>query len=236
VDTRQLKVEWALFDSKPLSEKIADVLRENIVSGNIQSGQKITENQVAKILNISRPPVREAFRILAGEGLITLIPRKGAFVSELSIREVREIYEMKAMMESFAARLAIPIIDKEEITKLDLILDLMKEKIEENSFEDIQKLNIEFHQKIIEMSKNQKLIRFYKSIILPIRKYQRLGLSAPSSWQISFQEHKNIVEAIKSKNAELAEKLAREHTMRAIQRVIDRLRHQKKLNHNNCKE
>jgi len=173
---------------------------------------------------------------LAGEGLITLIPRKGAFVSELSIREVREIYEMKAMMESFAARLAIPIIDKEEITKLDLILDLMKEKIEENSFEDIQKLNIEFHQKIIEMSKNQKLIRFYKSIILPIRKYQRLGLSAPSSWQISFQEHKNIVEAIKSKNAELAEKLAREHTMRAIQRVIDRLRHQKKLNHNNCKE
>jgi DNA-binding GntR family transcriptional regulator len=224
MDISQLKIKSELFDSKLMSEKIADVLRENVISGNIKGGEKLNESQLSDSLNISRPPIREAFRILATEGLITLVPRKGAFVSELSIREVKEIYEMKSMMESFATRLAISILDEKEISEIDSILDLMKKEIKKNNFKEIQRLNIEFHRKIIKMSKNQKLIHFYESIVLPIRRYQRLGLSAPSSWEISLTEHRNIVEAIKSKNIKLAEKLSRKHTMRATLRVIDRLR------------
>jgi DNA-binding GntR family transcriptional regulator len=102
----------------------------------------------------------------------------------------------------------------------------MEEMIKKNNFKKIQSLNIEFHRKIIEMSKNKKLIYFYESIIMPIRKYQRLGLSAPSSWKTSFKEHRDIVEAIRSRNIELAERLTREHTMRATLRVIDRLKRQ----------
>jgi len=226
MNLNQLKIKSGLFDSKLMSEKVADILRENIISGNIQPGEKITENQVANTLNISRPPIREAFRILATEDLITLVPRKGAFVSKLSIREVKEIYEMKSMMESFATRLAIPTVEKKEISDLDSILNLMEEKIKENNFKEIQRLNIEFHRKMIEISKNQKLIYFYESIVLPIRRYQRVGLSAPSSWETSLTEHRNIVEAIRSRNIELAERLTQEHTMAATLRVINRLRHQ----------
>jgi DNA-binding GntR family transcriptional regulator len=224
MDISQLKIKSDLFNSKLMSEKIADVLRENVISGNIKSGEKLNESQLSDALNISRPPIREAFRILATEGLITLVPRKGAFVSELSTREVKEIYEMKSMMESFAVRLAIPILDKKGLSELESILRLMEQKIKENNFKQIQRLNIEFHRKMIEMSKNQKLIHFYESIVLPIRRYQRLGLSAPSSWEISFAEHRDIIEAIRSKNIELAVKLSREHTMRATLRVIDRLK------------
>jgi len=226
MNLKQLKIKSGLFDSKLMSEKVADILRENIISGNIRPGEKITENQIANTLNISRPPIREAFRILATEGLITLVPRKGAFVSELSTREVKEIYEMKSMMESFATRLAIPTIEKKEISELDSILNLMEEKIKENNFKEIQRLNIEFHRKMIKISKNQKLIYLYESIVLPIRRYQRVGLSAPSSWEMSLAEHRNIVKAIRSKNIELAEKLTREHTMAATLRVINRLRRQ----------
>jgi len=222
----QLKIKTDLSATKLMSEEIADIIRENIISGNINPGEKVNEYQVAKLLNISRPPIREAFRLLAAEGLITLVPRKGAFVSKLSFREVKEIYEMKSMMESFAVRLAIPIIDEKEVSKLDSILKLMEEMIKKNNFKKIQSLNIEFHRKIIEMSKNKKLIYFYESIIMPIRKYQRLGLSAPSSWKTSFKEHRDIVEAIRSRNIELAERLTREHTMRATLRVIDRLKRQ----------
>ncbi len=210
-----------------MSKKIADILRENIISGNIKGGEKLNESQLSGALNISRPPIREAFRILATEGLITLVPRKGAFVSKLSIREVKEIYEMKSMMESFATRLAIPLINEEELSEIDSILNLMEKKIKENNFKEIQRLNIKFHRKIIEMSKNQKLIYFYESIVLPIRRYQRVGLSAPSSWETSLAEHRNIVKAIRSKNVELAERLTREHTMTATLRVIDRLKLQK---------
>ena len=220
----QLKIRTDLSAVKLMSEEIADILRENIISGNINPGEKVNEYQVAKLLNISRPPIREAFRLLAAEGLITLVPRKGAFVSKMSSQEVEEIYEMKSMMESFAVRLAIPIINGKEVSELDSILRLMEEKIKENNFKQIQRLNIEFHRKMIKMSKNERLIHFYESIVLPIRKYQRIGLSAPASWETSLQEHRDIVEAIRYRNIELAERLTREHTMRATLRVIDRLR------------
>jgi len=223
----KLKIKTDLSATKLMSEEIADILRENIISGNINPGEKVNEYQAAKLLNISRPPIREAFRLLAAEGLITLVPRKGAFVSKLSIQEVKEVYEMKSMMESFAVRLAIPTVDEKELSELDSINNSMEEKIKQNNFKAILKLNIEFHRKMIKMSKNKKLIRFYESIVLSIRRYQRVGLSAPTSWEISLQEHKNIVGAIRSENIELAEKLCREHIMRATLRVISRLESQK---------
>jgi len=167
----QLKIKTDLSATKLMSEEIADILRENIISGNINPGEKVNEYQVAKLLNISRPPIREAFRLLVAEGLITLVPRKGAFVSKMTPQEVKEIYQMKSMMESFAVRLAIPIINEKEVSELDSILRLMKEKIKENNFKAILKLNIEFHRKMIKMSKNKKLTHFYQSIILPIRRY-----------------------------------------------------------------
>jgi len=219
----QLKIKTDLSATRLMSEEIADILRENIISGNINPGEKVNEYQVAKLLNISRPPVREAFRLLVAEDLITLIPRKGAFVSKMSSQEVQEIYEMKSMMESFALRLAIPIMNEKDISEIDLILNLMEKEIKGNNFKKIQRLNIEFHRRIIKMSKNQKLIHFYESIVLPIRRYQRIGLSAPISWKTSLQEHECIVEAIQSRNIELAEELTREHTMRGIRRVIKRL-------------
>jgi len=219
----QLKIKTDLSATRLMSEEIADILRENIIFGNINPGEKVNEYQVAKLLNISRPPIREAFRLLVAEGLITLVPRKGAFVSKLSSREVKEIYEMKSMMESFAVRLAIPIIDEKELSELDSINDLMEEKIKQNNFKAILKLNIEFHRKIIEMSKNEKLARFYESIVLPIRRYQRVGLSAPTSLEVSLKEHKGIVQAIKSKNIILAERLTQEHTISAMDRVIKRI-------------
>ncbi len=223
----QLKIKTDLSVTRLMSEEIADILRDNIISGNINPGEKVNEYQVAKLLNISRPPIREAFRLLTAEGLITLVPRKGAFVSKLSIQEVKEIYEMKSMMESFAVRLAIPTVDEREVSKLDSINNLMEEKIKRNNFKAILKLNIEFHQKMIRMSKNQKLVHFYGSIVLPIRRYQRVGLSAPTSWETSLQEHRSIIEAIKSKNVELAERLSRGHTIKATTRVIRRLEENK---------
>jgi len=227
VDIAQLEIKPGLLDLEPISVKVAEIIRGNIIAGNLKPGEKINEYQLSKALNISRPPIREAFRTLASEGLVTFVPRKGVYVSKLSLKEVKEIYQLKIMMESFAARLAISTLKEEEILKLNSILNLMKEKIKENNFKEIQKLNIEFHRMIIKMSKNEKLISLYESIILPIRRYQRIGLSAPSSWEVSLKEHKGIVRAIESKDITLAEKLTREHTMSAMERVVERLKEEK---------
>lgn len=223
----QLKMKRDLSAAELMSEEIADILRENIISRSINPGEKVNEYQVAKLLNISRPPIREAFRLLAAEGLITLVPRKGAFVSKMTPQEVKEIYEMKSMMESFAVRLGIPIVDEKEVSELDSINNLIEEKIKQNDFKAILKLNIEFHRKMIKMSKNEKLAHFYESIVLPIRRYQQVGLSAPASWETSLQEHREIVEAIRSKNIEFVERLSRGHTMKAAARVIKQLEENK---------
>lgn len=228
MDIAQLEIKPDLLKSKLMSIKIAEILRENIISENLKPGEKINEYQLSQALNISRPPIREAFRTLASEGLVTLVPRKGVYVTKLSIREVKETYELKIMMESFATRLAIPTIEEEEILKLNSILDSMEERIKEDNFKEIQRLNIKFHRRMIRMSKNQRLINLYESIILPIRRCQRLGLSAPSSWEVSLKEHRNIVKAIKSKDIDLAERLTREHTMSAMDRVIKRLKQEEK--------
>jgi DNA-binding GntR family transcriptional regulator len=225
----QLEIKPDLLESKLMSTKIAEILRENIISENLKPGEKINEYQLSRALNISRPPIREAFRTLTSEGLITLIPRKGVYVSKLSIREVKEIYQLKIMMESFATRLAIPIVEEKEILKLNSILNLMEERIKEDNFKEIQRLNIEFHKAMIRMSKNQRLINLYESIILPIRRYQRIGLSAPLSWETSLKEHRGINQAIKSKDINLAERLTREHTMSAMYRVIKRLKEEESL-------
>ena len=158
MDIAQLEIKPDLLESKLMSTKIAEILRENIISGNLKPGQKINEYQLSQALNISRRPIREAFRTLVSEGLITLVPRKGVYVSKLSLKEVEEIYEIKSMMESFATRLAIPIVEEKEILELDSILNLMKERIKEDNFEEIQNSNIEFHRMMIKMSKNEKLI------------------------------------------------------------------------------
>ena len=228
MDIAQLEIKPDLLESKLMSTKIADILRENIISGNLRPGEKINEYQLSEGLNISRPPIREAFRTLVSEGLVISVPRKGVYVSKLSSKEVKEIYQIKSMMESFATRLAIPIVEEKEIIKLETILNLMEERIKENNFKEIQNLNIEFHRMMIKMSKNEKLINLYESIVLPIRRYQRLGLSAPSSWETSLKEHKGIAQAIiKSKDIDLAERLTREHTMSAMYRVIKRLKEHK---------
>jgi len=224
MDIARLEIKPDLLESKLMSTKIAEILRENIISGNLKPGEKINEYQLSQALNISRPPIREAFRTLVSEGLVISVPRKGVYVSKLPSKEVKEIYQIKSMMESFAARLAIPIIKEKEIIKLETILNLMKERIKEDNFEEIQNSNIEFHRMMIKMSKNEKLINLYESIVLPIRRYQRIGLSAPSSWETSLKEHKSMVKAIKSKNINLAERLTREHTMSAMHRVIKQLK------------
>lgn len=226
INLSKLNIKPGFLESKLISEKIADVLRENIISGTIKGGQKLNENQISTALNVSRPPIREAFRILATQGLITLVPRKGAFVTQLSVEEVREIYQIRSMMESFATTLVIPAIDQKQIYEIQLILKSMEKKIKENNSKDIQKLNLEFHQKIIKMSKNMKLVQLYDSIILLIRRYQVLGLSAPISWKMSLDEHRKIVDAIVAKDVDRAEKLSREHVMAAASRVIEQLKKQ----------
>lgn len=199
-------------------------MRELIVSGKLKPGQRLVESHLAEGLDISRQPIREAFHILELEGLVTLVPRKGAWVSKISLNEVKEVYETRAMMESFSARLLIANMDEGNISQLESILAAIEQKVREENSSAVLRLNFEFHQKLIKMTKNQRLIQFYESIVMLMKRYQSIGLAPPLSAKTSLEDHNEILAAIKSRDIETAEGLCREHVLRAGEKVSQRLR------------
>jgi DNA-binding GntR family transcriptional regulator len=214
-----LKIE--IPDSRLLTSKVADKIREFIILGKFKPGERLVESKLAESLGISRQPIREAFRILELEHLITLIPRKGAYISEISLQETKEIYEIRAMIEGFAAQLAISHITQKDLSRLELIVDLMEKSIREDNLEKVIQYNLSFHQKIVSLSKNGNLAKVYRSMLLPVIRYQKMGLSLHSSWVVSLEEHRRILEALNSRDIKRAEEMCRNHVLKAEKRLID---------------
>jgi DNA-binding GntR family transcriptional regulator len=214
-----LKIE--IPDSRLLTSKVADKIREFITLGEFKPGERLIESKLAESLGISRQPVREAFRILELEHLLTIIPRKGAYVSEISLKETKEIYQTRAMIEGFAAQLAISHITPKDLSQLESILDLMEKSIKENNLQKVIQYNLSFHQKIVSLSKNGNLAKVYESMLLPVRRYQKMGFSLQSSWVVSLEEHRSILEALNSRDIKRAEEMCRNHVLKAEKRLID---------------
>lgn len=210
-------------EPKLLTSTVADKIRELITLGKLKPGERLVETRLAEMLGISRQPIREALRILELEHLITIVPRKGAYVSKISLKKMKEIYDIRAMIEGFAARLAAYHLSGEDFSQLKSLFDLMSEAAQKSNFEKIIKHNLSFHEKIINFSRNDTLIEVYGSVILPVRRYQKMGLSLPSSWVLSLNEHRDILEALASHDAEQVEKMCRCHVLKAKDRLDKRL-------------
>lgn len=125
------------------------------------------------------------------------------------------------MIEGFAAQLAISHITQKDLSRLELIVDLMEKSIREDNLEKVIQYNLSFHQKIVSLSKNGNLAKVYRSMLLPVIRYQKMGLSLHSSWVVSLEEHRRILEALNSRDIKRAEEMCRNHVLKAEKRLID---------------
>src|SRR3989338_7128854 len=132
--------------NRTLRESIADALRDSIMQGQLKPGVKISEPALASQFGISRTPVREAFRQLDSEGFLQVLPRRGARVAPLSEKDVREFYEIKALLEGQAARLATSRLSENELGRMDLIKDQMEKAHHQNHQKRVFHLHNEFHE------------------------------------------------------------------------------------------
>ena len=137
-------------------DQISDLLKDAILRGTYQPGQKLNEAELSRSLGTSRVPIREAFQKLASEGLIKLMPFRGAFVHKLSLEEILELYEVREVLESTAARLAVLRAEQDQLEELALFLDRTKAEIEESGY-SAYPWNFDFHQQIARCAKNKKL-------------------------------------------------------------------------------
>lgn len=202
-----------------LVDYVKSYIEQCIVTGELAPGEKIKEEEIAKRLEISRPPIREAFKILETEGLIRRSPRKGVFVTEITNKDVWEIYTLKMVLYGLAARLSTDKINKEWIKKLKEIITNMKVSIMKNPPDVIkyQYLNDLFHLTTINMIGHERLKKIILSLNNQIHRYSYKSLNDKKHLKTSYEYHKKIFYAIKRKERNLAEKLTKEHVEKGLE-------------------
>lgn len=204
-------MEIDMSSYRPLREIVFETLKEAILKGEIEPGTRMMEVQLAERLGVSRTPVREAIRQLELEGLVMMVPRKGAYVAGLSTKDCMEVLEIRAVLEGLAAQLAAKRADDHEIKQL---LDISKKFSDYAAKKDIQGLIDEdeaFHDTIYTASRNDRLIQLISSLREQVQRFRVAYISQFKRASDLVKEHQQILEAITKRNSVRAKTLSEGH-------------------------
>jgi DNA-binding GntR family transcriptional regulator len=199
----------------PLNKLVADRIRERILAGEFQPGERLAEERLSEELGVSRMPVREALRALANEGVVTLEPRRGASVTVYSEEQVQELVEVRATLESLNAKLAAKRHDPKQIAELERILAAGGRITGKTDLAVIQDNNNQFHEALERIAANSVLMNIVRSL----RDRTALIFAKQSRGRVrqNWQEHAGIVRAVIAGDAELAALLAARHVYNAAE-------------------
>lgn len=207
---------------KPLSKAIADEVKEAIAKGQLQPGEQLLESVLTKSLDVSRTPLREAFRQLEAEGYVTIVPHKGTFVSSLSKEEVSDFYTIMGVLEGLATRLATPTLRKEEERgRLLALFEVLQEQSARGDVNAYWGANKTFHEFISELSGNDRLIHLINNLRPQMMKTRALTLHHKGRLESSMMDHREILEAILGGDTERAERLVVQHFEKQRRFVLD---------------
>lgn len=208
----------------PLRDVVFNTLREAILHGDLKPGERLMEKQLAEKMGVSRTPVREAIRKLELEGLVVMIPRKGAQVSEITIKEVEDVLEVRAALEGLASRLAAKRMSDEDLYKLKQSLREFKEGIEHQDLEILIQKDVEFHDMIFKACGNEKLVSMVNNLREQIHRFRVAYLKSFRGMSDVFEEHLKLVEAIEQRDTVQAEQLAKRHIDRQEEAILNTIR------------
>ena len=195
-----------------LAEQVYRTLRDMILAGELVPGQKLIQEALSERLGVSRTPLLAAFSKLEKEMLVELVPRRGAFVKRLSLAELLQLYEVRVRLEPLGALEAARHIDKKGRQVLDELLASYREAVKAGEPQAVRMADYRFHMAIMGLSGNPILERILSSFAIVSKSNQR-GLMKPAAK--SLEEHEALRDAIASKDAELSERLMREHLTEA---------------------
>ncbi|HNR05513.1 MAG TPA: GntR family transcriptional regulator [Bacillota bacterium] len=208
-------LELKLDNYKPLREVVFNSIRGAIISGVLKPGERLMEVQLAEKMGVSRTPIREAIRKLELEGLVVMIARKGAYVADLSIKNITDVLEVRAVLEGLASGLAALRMTEEEIKDLELTARHFEQAMNSNDVEGVIQTDIEFHEKIFKATRNEKLLQLTNSLMEQVQRFRVMYLNKAIKSTNLIKEHYKIVEAISRRNREMAENIAKIHIQNA---------------------
>ena len=204
------------------SEQAREVIRHLIFNGTYRPGQRLKEVEVSRELGISRAPVREAIQGLANEGLIEIVPQKGAIVAEFDADKVRQLYEVREALEVMAARLAAQRASDQQLEKLRELLDKTTNAIEDDESTSYPR-DLDFHARILEMARNPKLDEATSEVQAQLQLVRLRSSSTPGRASTAYEEHEAIFKALVEKNPEKAERAMRKHIGNGLKNLTETL-------------
>ncbi len=195
-------------------------LEEEILSGELKRGEPLVELSLAKRLDVSRTPIRGALHRLSEEGLVEISPNRGAVVLGINVDDLIDIYRLRERLEGLASSLAAQRITEEEIEKLTEAVDLAEFYMTKKDTEHTKELDTVFHSIIYKASGSRFLERTLSELHRKIKSYRKLSLSVPGRPEKTEGEHREILEAIKKGDAEMADRLTSLHVRRALENML----------------
>ena len=224
------RLEPIKLDSyQPLRETICETLREAIRTGVLEPGERLMEVQLAEELGISRTPVREAIRKLEQEGYVIMMPRRGTYVSDVSVRDVKEIFEIRSALEALSTGLAARRIEPDELEKLQNLLVDIEGYIDSGDIDKIVETDIKFHGLLYQVSRNERLVGIVNNLKEQLARFRTLSMSYPGRLQETLDEHREMVEAIADGDVSGAREAAERHMERAEETLLKAMRKSKKV-------
>jgi DNA-binding GntR family transcriptional regulator len=198
-------------NTNTLSQQVYAHLRAGILDNTYPPGSSLPEEAMAAKLSVSRVPIREAIRRLSAEGLVTVIPRQGATVTELTAKQFLDAYQVREALEVLAVRLAVPRLTPNELEQLDALHQAMHLAADANDADAFFAVNAEFHGFLVDKANNGDLKSIYASLIDRMRRYRTPSLDLRGGMTTSLDEHAAILRAIRNRNIEEATRLMALH-------------------------
>jgi len=211
----------ALLQSSSLTSVVQQEIERAILQGEYAPGSKLIEAALADKLGVSRGPVREAFRMLEEAGLVRNEKNRGVFVRDIPIEEAVEIFDLRAAMDELVGRKLAAAITPPQQKELKGLVDAMETTVRAEDARAYHLLNLRFHDRMVEMAGNSKLTSIYRKLIKELSLFRRLNLSDGWLMPISAGEHRAIIKAIASGDADAAGRALFDHAMDSKERTID---------------
>jgi DNA-binding GntR family transcriptional regulator len=214
----------AIVRPKPLHESVVERLRDMIVEGELASGERLHDANLARILQVSRTPVREATKLLATEGLVDLLPGRGARVSELSAEDIQDLFETIAGIERHACELAAERMSERDLDKLQRAHKRMARHHAAGERQPYFKLNHEIHLAIVAASKNATLQAIHASLMSRVRRARYAALASHARWMEAMGEHEQVMAALVERDPRRAGEIMRQHDLGTAVSIVAALR------------
>lgn len=203
----KLKME----EDMPLRDVVFQTLREGILTGELKPGERLMEIHLANRLGVSRTPVREAIRMLELEGLVTMIPRKGACVASISKQDLKDVLELRRALDSLAVKLACERISPEQLLALHAAAKEFEKSTASNNAKEIAQADVRFHDIILDAAGNKRLIQMVNNLAERVFRYRLEYIKDRNNHEQLIKEHAKILEYIEKKDSEAAQRAIELH-------------------------